>query len=51
MRHTLGQMTPYLVLGCLHQALPHMVPAEGSSCMYDRPMRHTADAVMNSRLS
>jgi N-methylhydantoinase B len=46
MRHTLGQMTPDLVLGCLHQALPHMVPAEGSSCMYDLPMRHTADAVM-----
>jgi N-methylhydantoinase B len=46
MHHTLGQMTPDLVLGCLHQALPHMVPAEGSSCMYDLPMRHTADAVM-----
>jgi N-methylhydantoinase B len=44
MRHTLGQMTPDLVLGCLHQALPDAVPAEGASCMYDLPLRHTADA-------
>lgn len=44
MRHTLGQMTPDLVLGCLHQALPDKVPAEGASCMYDLPMRHTADS-------
>ena len=43
MRHTLGQMTPDLVLGCLHQALPDRVPAEGASCMYDLPMRHTAE--------
>ena len=46
MRHTLGQMTPDLVLGCLHQALPDEVPAEGASCMYDLPLRHTADAAM-----
>lgn len=39
MRHTLGQMTPDLVYGCLCQALPHLVPAEGASCMYDLPMR------------
>ncbi len=44
MRHTLGQMTPDLVLGCLHQAMPDKVPAEGASCMYDIPMRHTAEA-------
>jgi len=44
MRHTLGQMTPDLVLGCLHQAMPDKVPAEGASCMYDLPLRHTADA-------
>lgn len=43
MRHTLGQMTPDLVLGCLHQALPDIVPAEGASCMYDLPLRHTAE--------
>ncbi len=44
MRHTLGQMTPDLILGCLHQAMPDKVPAEGASCMYDLPMRHTAEA-------
>ena len=44
MRHTLGQMTPDLVFGCLHQALPDQIPAEGASCMYDLPMRHTPSA-------
>jgi N-methylhydantoinase B len=44
MRHTLGQMTPDLVYGCLSQALPDIVPAEGASCMYDLPLRHVADA-------
>ncbi|WP_272004050.1 hydantoinase B/oxoprolinase family protein [Roseovarius sp. ZX-A-9] len=43
MRHTLGQMTPDLVLGCLYQALPDRVPAEGASCMFDLPLRHTAE--------
>ncbi|MEM8949484.1 MAG: hydantoinase B/oxoprolinase family protein, partial [Pseudomonadota bacterium] len=47
MRHTLGQMTPDLVFGCLHQAMPDRIPAEGASCMYDLPMRHTADAAQN----
>ncbi len=44
MRHTLGQMMPDLVYGCLSQALPDAVPAEGASCMYDLPLRHTAEA-------
>lgn len=46
MRHTLGQMMPDLVFGCLHQAVPDRVPAEGASCMYDLPLRHTADAAL-----
>jgi len=46
MRHTLGQLTPDLVFGCLHQALPDRVPAEGASCMYDVPMRSTAETAM-----
>jgi len=45
MRHTLGQMTPDLVYGCLSQALPDAVPAEGASCMYDLPLRHGPEAV------
>ena len=44
MRHTLGQLTPDLVYGCLRQALPDQVPAEGASCMYDLPMRNTPEA-------
>ena len=43
MRHTLGQMTPDLVFGCLHQAIPDRVPAEGASCMYDLPIRHAPE--------
>lgn len=46
MRHALGQMTPDLVFGCLHQALPDRVPAEGSSCMYDLPMRHAPETAL-----
>ncbi len=45
MRHTLGQMTPDLVYGCLAQVLPESVPAEGASCMYDLPLRHAPEAV------
>ena len=45
MRHTLGQMTPDLVYGCLSQVLPDIVPAEGASCMYDLPLRHVPEAV------
>ena len=44
MRHTLGQMTPDLVYGCLSQVLPDQVPAEGASCMYDLPLRHVPEA-------
>jgi N-methylhydantoinase B len=46
MRHTLGQMTPDLVFGCLHQALPDRVPAEGASCMYDLPLRHAPETAL-----
>lgn len=47
MRHTLGQMTPDLVYGCLSQAVRDKVPAEGASCMYDLPLRHVAEAALN----
>jgi len=43
MRHTIGQLTPDLVFGCLSQALPDRVPAEGASCMYDLPLRNVSD--------
>ncbi len=44
MRHSLGQMTPDLIYGCLTQVIPDQVPAEGASCLYDVPLRHTAEA-------
>ncbi|MFK4448980.1 N-methylhydantoinase B [Caballeronia udeis] len=33
-RHIVGQMLPDVVFGCLHQAIPERVPAEGTSCLY-----------------
>jgi N-methylhydantoinase B len=33
-RHLIGQMLPDVVFGCLHQAIPDRVPAEGTSCIY-----------------
>ena len=47
MRHTIGQLTPDLVYGCLAQALPDEVPAEGASCMYDLPIRNMPGAEEN----
>ena len=47
MRHTLGQMTPDLAYGCLTQALPDRVPAEGASTLYDLPLR-SAPEVFNA---
>ncbi len=34
-RSILGQMLPDLVFGCLRQALPGRVPAEGTSCLWN----------------
>ena len=34
-RHVIGQMLPDVVLGCLDQALPGGVPAEGSSSLWN----------------
>jgi N-methylhydantoinase B len=33
-RHMVGQMLPDLIFGCLQQALPGRIPAEGSSCLW-----------------
>jgi N-methylhydantoinase B len=38
-RHVIGQMLPDLVFGCLNQALPDRVPAEGSSCLWSAQLR------------
>jgi N-methylhydantoinase B len=38
-RHVVGQMLPDLVFGCLSQALPSRMPAEGSSCLWSVQLR------------
>jgi N-methylhydantoinase B len=34
-RHIIGQMLPDVIFGCLRQALPDKVPAEGTSCLWN----------------
>ncbi len=38
-RHVIGQLLPDLVMGCLHQAVPDRVAAEGSSALWNPPLR------------
>ena len=38
-RHVVGQLLPDLMMGCLHQAVPGRVNAEGSSCLWNPPLR------------
>ncbi|MDE0045551.1 MAG: hydantoinase B/oxoprolinase family protein [bacterium] len=39
MRHIVGQLLPDAALGCLHRARPGSVPAEGTSVLWDLPLR------------
>ncbi|MEO3470615.1 hydantoinase B/oxoprolinase family protein [Roseomonas sp. CAU 1739] len=38
-RHIVGQLLPDLMMGCLHQAVPGRVNAEGSSALWNPPLR------------
>ncbi|MSO92812.1 MAG: hydantoinase B/oxoprolinase family protein [Rhodospirillales bacterium] len=38
-RHVVGQMLPDVVLGCLYQAVPERVPAEGASACWNPQFR------------
>ncbi|MBV8536114.1 MAG: hydantoinase B/oxoprolinase family protein [Alphaproteobacteria bacterium] len=38
-RHVIGQMLPDVVFGCLAQAIPDRVPAEGASCLWTAQLR------------
>lgn len=38
-RHVTGQMLPDVVFGCLRQAIPERVPAEGTSCLWNLIVR------------
>ncbi len=43
-RHSIGQMLPDVVLGCLAQVLPDAVPAEGASCIWNPVFMHVLSA-------
>lgn len=47
-RHIIGQLLPDVALGCLRKAMPKQIPAEGSSCMYDIPLRGGFDATSSA---
>ena len=50
-RHVIGQMLPDVAFGCLAQAAPERVPAEGASCLWNITMRGVTDrAANNSKL-
>ncbi len=38
-RHVVGQLLPDLMMGCLHAVVPDRVAAEGSSCLWNPPLR------------
>jgi N-methylhydantoinase B len=38
-RHVIGQLLPDLMMGCLHGAVPDRVAAEGSSALWNPPLR------------
>ena len=38
-RHVIGHLLPDLMMGCLHGAVPDRVAAEGSSCLWNPPLR------------
>lgn len=38
-RHVIGQMLPDVVFGCLAQAIPERIPAEGTSCLWNLNVR------------
>ena len=42
-RHVVGQMLPDVVFGCLAQAVPERVPAEGASCLWNLTFRGETD--------
>ena len=44
-RHVIGHMLPDLIFGCLHQAIPGHVPAEGSSANWQPQLRGGRSAI------
>jgi N-methylhydantoinase B len=48
-RHVIGHLLPDLVMGCLHQAVPHRVTAEGASALWNPPLRGGASVSGQAR--
>jgi N-methylhydantoinase B len=48
-RHSVGQMLPDVILGCLAKVVPERVPAQGSSCIWN-PVFLNAPAAAGSNL-
>lgn len=43
-RHIIGQMLPDVVFGCLEPLVPEVIPAEGTSCLWNITLRGRAKA-------
>ncbi len=48
-RRVVGQVLPDLVFGCLYQAVPDRVPAEGASGLWNMSFRGSSDVAANER--
>jgi 5-oxoprolinase (ATP-hydrolysing)/N-methylhydantoinase A len=46
-RHIIGQFLPELVLGCLADVLPDLIPAEGAACNWGLQLRGTGERPFN----
>ncbi|MEK9725867.1 MAG: hydantoinase B/oxoprolinase family protein, partial [Rhodospirillaceae bacterium] len=46
-RHVIGQMLPDTVFGCLAQAVPERIPAEGAACLWNLTFRGETDRGSN----
>jgi 5-oxoprolinase (ATP-hydrolysing)/N-methylhydantoinase A len=46
-RHIIGQFLPELVLGCLAELLPELIPAEGAACNWGLQLRGTGAVPFN----
>ena len=48
-RHVIGHLLPDLMMGCLYQAVPARVAAEGSACLWNPPLRGGAQVSGQAR--
>jgi N-methylhydantoinase B len=48
-RHVIGHLLPDLMMGCLHQAIPERVTAEGASALWNPPLRGGASVSGQAR--